>query len=144
MPDLLFVIEGVLGAIVAIGLTYLLTSIGRRRAIARGALLTMCAYAAEGATSWRRGLLRFGSGSVEWFPMAGLSVRPRYRWARRQLDLGSATPQPDGARLDLIDPVRVECRHADETFRLAMARDAYMALRIWVEAAPPGGSATVH
>ncbi len=144
MADLLFTAEVAVGVILGLLVTYVLTLAGRRRAIGRGSLLTLCAYAPDGSRSWRRGLLRFGAEGIEWFPMNGFSLRPKQLWARRDLELGPATPLPDGAGLDLTDAVSVACRHETAAFHLALGHAAYTALRSWVEAAPPGTSTTVH
>lgn len=144
MTDLLFTVEVAVGIALAVLLTWALTVAGRRRAIGRGSLLTLCAYAPDGSRSWRRGLIRFGAHGVEWFPMTGFSLRPRHHWGRRELELGSAVPLPDGAGLDLHDAVSVSCRHGDAVFHLALGHAAYTALRSWVEAAPPGATSNVH
>lgn len=142
--DWLLTLELAVGLVLGLIFTALLTMITRRRVISRGNLLTLCALAPDGATSWRTGLLRFGSGEIEWFTVNGWTIRPRHRWSRRTLQLGQASALPDAAGLDLVDPVSVSCRHGDQVFHLAMAQAAYTALRSWVEAAPPGATSTVH
>lgn len=143
MTDVLLSVELGLGIVLGLGLFYLLTLIGRRRVISRGSLLTLCGFAPDGGR-WRQGLLRFGAGSIEWFPLHGLSLRPGREWGRRELELGSPTPLPDGAHLDLTDALCVPCRHLGASFHLALAHSAYTALRSWVEAAPPGATSEVH
>jgi hypothetical protein len=144
VPDLIFVIEIVVGLIVAVVGGYLLAVTLRRRAISRGKLLAMCAYAREGAHVWRNGFIRFGEGDVEWYPMRSVSVRPRHVWSRRSLDLGSPRPVDPRERLDLIDnAVWVPCHDGERRFQLAMARSAYTALRSFVEAAPPESASSV-
>ena len=71
MPDLIFSVEVVVGIVVAVVVGYFLAVILRRRAISRGRLLAMCAYAREGTQGWRNGFIRFGEGDVEWYPGHG-------------------------------------------------------------------------
>ena len=121
MPDLIFSIEILVGLIVAVVGGYLLAVTLRRRAISRGKLLAMCAYAREGSHSWRTGFVRFGEGGVEWYSMGGISVRPKHAWSRRNLDLGSPVAVGSNEGLDLIeDAVAVPCRDGEARFRLAL------------------------
>ena len=103
MPDLIFSVEVVVGIVVAVVVGYFLAVILRRRAISRGRLLAMCAYAREGTHGWRNGFIRFGEGDVEWYPMGGISVRPKHAWSRRSLDLGTPVPVGRDEGLDFID-----------------------------------------
>ncbi|MBK8470058.1 MAG: DUF2550 domain-containing protein [Candidatus Phosphoribacter sp.] len=145
MPaDLIFSIEVAVGALLALVGAYVLATVLRRRAIARGKLLAMCAYQRPGSHAWRQGYVRFGEGDVEWYPLGGLSLRPRHIWARRTLDIGAPVAIPPG-ELDLIpDAVCVPCRASGKVFQLGLARTAYTALRSWVEAAPPSSASAVN
>ncbi len=144
MPDLLFTLEVAVGVVVAVVGGYLLAVTLRRRAIARGKLLAMCAYAREGAAMWRNGFIRFGEGEVEWYPIGGVSLRPRHSWSRRTLDLGTPVAVDPREHLELIDDaVWVPCYDGTTRFQLAMARPAYTALRAFVEAAPPESASSV-
>ena len=144
MPDLIFPLGIAVGLIVGVIGAYLLAVTLRRRAIARGRLLAMCAYAREGAHMWRNGFIRFGEGEVEWYPIGGISVRPRHSWPRRALDLGAPVAVDARERLDLIeDAIWVPCHDGERRFRLAMSRSAYTALRSFVEAAPPESASSV-
>jgi hypothetical protein len=145
VPDLIFSIEILVALIVAVVGGYLLAVTLRRRAISRGKLLAMCAYAREGSHSWRTGFVRFGEGGVEWYSMGGVSVRPKHAWSRRNLDLGSPVPVGSNEGLDLIDDaVAVPCRDGEARFRLALSRSAYTALRSFVESAPPESASSVN
>lgn len=145
MPDLIFSVEVVVGIVVAVVVGYFLAVILRRRAISRGRLLAMCAYAREGTQGWRNGFIRFGEGDVEWYPMGGISVRPRHAWSRRSLDLGTPVPVGRDEGLDFIDDgVSVLCHDGTGAFRLGMARSAYTALRSFVESAPPESASSVN
>jgi hypothetical protein len=115
----------------------------RRRAIAGGKPLMLCALLVPGAARWRLGLLRFGPGTLDWFSVAGPSLRPVRTWQRPLLDLGAPEPirqvvpgLPDTA-------VAVPARYSGQTFGLALAPSAYTAMRSWLESAPPGFNAHV-
>ena len=57
----------------------------RRRYIAGGLPLTLCAMRPAGTDRWRLGLIRFGDNALEWFTLGGVSLRPRHRWLRQRL-----------------------------------------------------------
>ncbi len=144
MPDLLFSLEVAVGLLTAVVGGYFLAVSLRRRAISRGRLLAMCAYAREGAHVWRNGFIRFGEGEVDWYPIGGISVKPKHSWSRRGLDLGTPVAVDPRERLDLIDDaIWVPCHDGERGFQLAMARSAYTALRSFVEAAPPESASSV-
>lgn len=139
MPDLLISLEILAGIAIGVVITYVLAIVVRRRTISRGKILTLCGLRRSGVVPWRLGLVRFGNGKLEWFTLGGISWRPRYRWARRELELGSPSELPAGSAPDVLtDPVGVSCRHGEMVFDLALQRPAYTALRAWLEAAPPG------
>jgi hypothetical protein len=144
VPDLIFSVEVVVGLLVALIAAYVLVMVGRRRAIGRGRVLTMCAVQADGARTWRSGFVRFGDGVVEWYPLGGISLRPKHTWDRADLDVSAARPVATGEGPDVIkDAVRIDCRHNGENFGLALSAPAYTALRSWLESAPPGPTASV-
>jgi len=143
VPDLLISLEVAVGILVAVVGGYLLAIVLRRRAISRGKLLAMCAYCRDGSDVWRNGYIRFGEGEVEWYPMGGVSVRPRHAWSRRSLDLGTPSGATPGPGLLVDDPVVVPCVDGEGAFHLALARSAYTALRSFVEAAPPESASSV-
>lgn len=147
MSDLIFSIEVAVGLLVALTGGYLVAVVLRRRIISRGGLTTMCAYRRVGGHAWRQGFIRFGEGDVEWFPLGGISTRPRHVWSRRGLELGN--PQRLEARENeavggLANPIWVECEHRGPRFCLALAEAAYTALRSWVESAPPESASAVN
>lgn len=144
MPDLIFSVEVAVALLVALVVAYVLLMVGRRRAIGRGRVLTMCAVQAAGARHWRSGFVRFGNGVVEWYPLGGISLRPRHQWDRADLDVSAARPVGHNEGLDVIrDAVRIDCRHNGESFGLALSAPAYTALRSWLESAPPGPASSV-
>jgi Protein of unknown function (DUF2550) len=117
----------------------------RRRLIARGKPLTVCALREPGDAKWRFGLVRYGTTGLEWFKLAGISLRPARRWERTLLEFGASQPLPDGERPEILigGALRVDCSYRGEHFELALARAPYTALRSWLEASPPGRNVNV-
>jgi len=117
----------------------------RRRLIARGKPLTVCALREQGDDRWRFGLARYGTTGLEWFKLAGISVRPARRWERALLVFGSSQPLADGERPEILIPgaLRVDCTYRGARFELALAQAPYTALRSWLEASPPGRNVNV-
>ena len=125
----LFIVVVVLGAVFT-----------RRRLIARGKPLTVCALREPGDRRWRFGLARYGTTGLEWFTLAGLSLRPARRWERTLLDIGAVQPLEPGERPEILisSALRLDCRYRGARFEIALARAPYTALRSWLEASPPG------
>ncbi len=147
MSDLIFSIEVAVGLLVALAGGYLVAVVLRRRIISRGGLTTMCAYRRAGGHAWRQGFIRFGEGDLEWFPLGGVSTKPRYVWSRRGLDLGNPQRLDSGqteAVGGMVNAIWVECTCRDTLFALALAEPAYTALRSWVESAPPESASAVN
>lgn len=126
--------------LLALGLIFVYV---RRRAIAGGKPLMVCALLIPGAARWRLGLLRFGPNTMDWFSVAGPSLRPVRSWQRPLLVLGPPEPirqvvpgLPDTA-------VAVPATYSGHTFGLALAPAAYTAMRSWLESAPPGFNVNV-
>ena len=112
----------------------------RRRLIARGKPLTVCALRESGDGPWRFGLARYGATGLEWFTLAGISLRPAKRWDRTVLQFGAGRPLETGDKPEVLIPgaMKVDCRYRAERFELALAPAPYTALRSWLEASPPG------
>jgi hypothetical protein len=130
----LFIIVFLLGAVFV-----------RRRLIARGKPLTVCALREPGDTGWRFGLVRYGATGLEWFKLTGISLRPSRRWDRSRLEFGTSEPLDAGERPEILiaGATRVDCRYRGERFELALAQAPYTALRSWLEASPPGRNVNV-
>ena len=77
----LFIVLAVLGAIFT-----------RRRLIAGGKPLTVCALREPADHRWRFGFARYGTTGLEWFTLGGLCLRPARRWERTVLDIGTGQP----------------------------------------------------
>jgi len=117
----------------------------RRRLIARGNPLTVCALREPGDRRWRFGLARYGLTRLEWFTLAGLSLRPARQWERTLLDISAGQPLAPGERPEILIPaaMKADCSCGQAHFEIALARAPYTALRSWVEAAPPGHGVNV-
>jgi hypothetical protein len=130
----LFLVAAVLGTVFT-----------RRRLIARGEPLMICALREPGDRRWRFGLARFGTTGLEWFTLLGLSLRPARAWDRGLLNIRASRPLEPGERPEVLIPraMRVECRYGRTPFEIALARAPYSALRSWLEASPPGRGVNV-
>jgi len=117
----------------------------RRRLIARGKPLTVCALREPADGRWRFGLVRYGTTGLEWFTLAGIWLRPARRWDRTLLQFGASRPLEAGERPETLIPgaMRVDCSYRGARFDLALAQAPYTALRSWLEASPPGRNVNV-
>jgi hypothetical protein len=145
MHDVLLTSEVLVSGALFIVVAVLGTVFARRRLIARGEPLTVCALREAGDHRWRFGLARYGSGGLEWFTLAGLSLRPARRWERGLLDIGAGRPLAAGERPEILIPsaMKADCSYREVHFEIAMARAPYTVLRTWLEAAPPGRGVNV-
>jgi hypothetical protein len=112
----------------------------RRRVIARGKPLTVCALREPDDGRWRFGLVRYGATGLEWFTLTGISLRPARRWERSLLQFGAGRALEAGERPEILigGATKVDCRYRDQHFEIALAQAPYTALRSWLEASPPG------
>ena len=145
MDGLLLTSELLVGSALFVVLIALGAVFTRRRLIARGKPLTVCALRESDDPRWRFGLARYGTTGLEWFTLAGLSLRPARQWERTVLDIGAGQPLEHGERPEILIPaaMRVDCRYGEATFELAIAGAPYTALRSWLEASPPGHNVNV-
>jgi hypothetical protein len=128
-----------LAAIVVLVLAYVWL---RRRYIAEGRPLMLCALRTEAEPRWRLGLARLSGARLDWFTVIGPSVRPRHSWMRHDLDLGSAVPVREPIP-GLPDAVEVSGSCGATPCGLALSAPAYTALRAWLESSPPGFNVNV-
>jgi len=145
MDDLWLTGELLAGGCLLVGLFLLASVFLRRRLIARGKPLTVCALREPGDRRWRFGLARYGATGVEWYPLDGFSVRPARRWDRTELDIEAGQFLESGERPEILIPeaMKVDCRCQEMSFEIALAQAPYTALRSWVEASPPGRNVSV-
>ena len=134
--------EIVAGALILLALFALTYIFVRRRLLASGAPLMLCALQPHGRSQYRLGLLRFAGGSLEWFTLIGPSPRPARTWERPRLELGPPG-LPHAAIAGLPEAVTVDCHYGSDTFSLALAPSAYTAMRSWLESSPPGFNVNV-
>ena len=145
MHGLLHTSEVLVGGALLIVLAVLGATFTRRRLIARGKPLTVCALREPGDRRWRFGLARYGTTGLEWFTLGGMSLRPARRWDRTALDIGTGQPLVPGERPEILIPSawKVDCCYRQDSFEIALAQAPYTALRSWLEALPPGYNANV-
>ncbi|QGN57907.1 DUF2550 family protein [Nostocoides sp. HKS02] len=134
--------EIVAGALILCALFALTFIFVRRRLLASGAPLMLCALQPHGRSQYRMGLLRFAGSSLEWFSLVGPSLRPSRTWERARLDL-AAPVATDEQIAGVPDAVTVDCRYGADAFALALAPSAYTAMRSWLESSPPGFNVNV-
>lgn len=145
MYGLLLTSEVLVGGALLIVLTILGATFARRRLIARGKPLTLCALREPADPRWRFGFARYGTTGLEWFTLWGLSLRPARQWERTVLDIGIGQPLAPSERPEILIPSawRVDCCYRQESFEIALAQAPYTALRSWLEAVPPGHNVNV-
>ena len=133
------IVAGVLIVAALLTLTFIFV---RRRVVASGATLILCALQPHGRSQYRLGLLRFAGDSLEWFSLIGPSLRPGRTWerARLELDAPRAAQEPIAG---LPDAVTVRCHYGSDEFAVALAPSAYTAMRSWLESSPPGFNVNV-
>ena len=136
--------EVLVAALLAVVLVVTATVFARRRTIARGEPLVVCAVRDAGSGRWRVGLARYGASGLDWFTLGGLSLRPSRHWQRTRLEIGAPRRLEPGDHLDVLpDAVAVACHYDNQTFDLALSPGPYTALRSWLEASPPGFNVNV-
>jgi hypothetical protein len=145
MHELLLASEILVGGALLLALVVLGLVFARRRLIARGEPLTVCALREPGDRRWRFGLARYSTTGLEWFTLAGLSLRPARQWERALLNIGAGQPLEPGERPEILIPaaIRVDCTYRQTHFEIALAQAPYAALRSWLEASPPGRGVNV-
>jgi hypothetical protein len=144
VPSALASTEIVIGALVLIAVALLGMVWGRRRYIAGGLPLTLCAMRPAGTTRWRLGLIRFGDNALEWFSLGGVALRPRHRWQRQRMRLEAPVGLTGSDVIAVLpDAFRVPFHDGSAEFELALQGPDYTALRSWQEAAPPGWNVNV-
>lgn len=133
------IVAGALILLAVLALTYIFV---RRRLLASGAPLMLCALQPHGRSQYRLGLLRFSGSSLEWYTLIGPSPRSARTWDRTRLELGPPT-LPETTIAGLPEAVTVDCHYGTDTFSLALAPSAYTAMRSWLESSPPGFNVNV-
>ena len=119
----LFIVGFLLGAVFA-----------RRRLIARGKALTVCALREAGGDRWRIGLVRYGSTGLDWFRLAGISLRPARRWERTELEfcLGPALAPGERPATLLRGAINADCCYRLTRYGLRLAGPTLTPPRSWL------------
>lgn len=144
--------EVVAGICLSLVAAFLLVTFLRRRALSLRGEVIICSLRGMGTDRWRPGLLRRTDSTLEWYPMFGMTTRPSFRWDRQSLRLGVLSEPSQAADVacdqanrglfpgePVLVPVSVPGGDGQEMRgELALAPGPYMAVRAWVEAAPPG------
>ena len=110
----------------------------RMRSIATRVGSFECALRAVGSRTWQNGYATYGANRVDWFPVASLRLKPRYSWLRHEVEVVSVAPSrcasPGRTMID------VSITAAGGRYELVVLSDSYLALRSWLEAAPPAAA----
>jgi hypothetical protein len=135
--------ELILGSVALLALAFVAFVWLRRRYIAGGRQLMLCALRTEAEPRWRLGLARLSGDNLEWFSVVGPSLRPEQTWLRHEFDLGAPAPVPETIPGLPPDAVAVSGQCGQANCSLAMSAAAYTALRAWLESSPPGFNVNV-
>lgn len=131
----LLTVEVAVSVLVAVAVGCIIWIAVRRWLITRDHLMILMAR--RRGDLWVMGMARTTAESVEWFPVLGLGLRPRWVLRRQEVEFGP--PLPAGRVPAVIqDPVTVECTADGLEQRVAVSRGDYTQLRSWSESSPPG------
>lgn len=142
----LVAIEVVIGACAGLLVLAILALFTRRRLIARRGEVSVAALRLAASPSWQLGLLRLTAQSLDFFPLVGVTTRPRWSWHRGTLELGHAVILDDSSGIDDNLPpgsvsvpfAGVDSGGGTTSAHVALPPAPYTAVRAWAEAAPPG------
>lgn len=74
---------------------------------------------------------------IEWYPILGIGLRPKWTLVRESVEFGP--PEPMDRRPGVIqDPVLVDCVCGTDSQQIVVGRADYTQLRSWSESSPPG------
>lgn len=136
-------VELVLAVALALVVAFIVYVWLRRRWIAGGKPLMLCAISAGEHSRWRLGLARISGERLDWFSVVGPSPRPAHSWVRHDLDLGAPQRLADAVPGLPPDAVCVLGHSVSRPYELAMSPAAYTAVRAWLESSPPGYNVNV-
>lgn len=135
MGDVLLTAEVVLGALIALLLLTIVWTAIRRWLITRDQLMILMAR--RRGDFWVMGMARTKPDVIEWFPILGLGLRPKWTLVREEVEFGP--PMPMDRRPGVIqEPVLVDCTCGDQDQQIVVGRPDYTQLRSWSESSPPG------
>ncbi len=135
----------VLGALLFVPLLLLLAVVVRRRLLQRSGgtvELSLRLPRSGPGRGWSNGVAYFaGGGELWWYRVFSLSVRPRRKLLRRDLEvLGRRSPTGSERRALHGGAIVLECRASDGPVELALDAPAVTGFLAWLESRPPGAT----
>ena len=141
MPVGWWVIDSLL-LVVVLAVLMLVGILVRRRLLARsGGAFDMSVNCSPEAQSkgWMHGLAVYGDTELAWFRTFSLSLRPRYRFTRGDVQIDGRR-EPVGREVYALhaDHIIVATENASGVKQFAMSSHALTGLLSWLESSPPG------
>lgn len=132
----------VAGAVLLLGLGYLIALVVRRRVISRHGGTFELSHRLDSDGSGRRwvlGIGRYSGERLEWFRIFTLSARPKRSWLRDDLTYEERR-RPVGAEQNSLYPdhVVIICQGPHGHVELAMSEASLTGFQSWLESRPPG------
>ena len=141
MPWWAWLLDAV-GLLLLLALLYGVTLVVRRRWISRHGGTFECSVRVRSVRTgrgWVLGVSRYSGDDLEWFRIFSLSVRPKLRLSRGDLEyVGRRDPEGAESYSLYSGHVIVTCETGDGPLEVAMSPDALTGFLAWLEAAPPG------
>jgi len=141
MPWWAWLLDAV-GLLLLLALLYGVALVARRRGISRHGGTFECSVrvrSARAGRGWVLGVSRYSGDHLEWFRIFSLSVRPKLRLSRGDLEyVGRRDPEGAESYSLYSGHVIVTCETADGPLEIAMSPEALTGFLAWLEAAPPG------
>jgi hypothetical protein len=134
------------GALFGLLLLYGLALVARRRWLSRnGGTFEFSVRVRSGRAGrgWILGVGRYTGDALEWFRIFSLAPRPRFTYRRSELEyVGRRDPEGVEAYSLYSGHIVVTCRTPAGLLDVGMSPDALTGFLSWLEAAPPGRTAT--
>jgi hypothetical protein len=135
-----WLVADVLIILVVVGTAVLALS-ARRRILQRAGGFELCLRLHPGrwGGGWVFGIGRYDGDQIVWFKTFAVSLRPRERLPRRDLEVLDRRP-PDEEDQSLVPAghVVLSCRVGGRTLDMSMEEPAVTGFLAWLESAPPG------
>lgn len=93
-----------------------------------------------GPRGWTLGIARYTEDELQWFAIFGISLRPRYRFRRGDIDVLGRARSPEVREVSALHAgnVIIACQTHVGVRQLALSPSALTGLLAWLEASPPG------
>jgi hypothetical protein len=141
MPWWAWVLD-VVGVLLLLTLLYGIGLVVRRRWISRDGgtfEFSVRVRASRPGRGWVLGVGRYSGDELEWFRVFSLSLAPRRRFSRSDLEyVGRRAPEGAEAYSLYSGHTVVTCQTPDGPLEVAMSAEALTGFLAWLEAAPPG------